>query len=90
MAIRTGTATTRILNCKLANQIARLVKKIIDSHAGDRYASRSHPLGTCVLLEVPPIQSLVQHLQAIQSLGDSFKDGGVQISSYETAAVNGV
>ena len=26
--------------------------KIFDSHAGDEYGSRRHPLGTCVLLEV--------------------------------------
>ena len=48
------------------------------------------PLGTCVLLEVPSIQSLGEYFHAIQSLGDSFKHGGVQISTYEINAVNGV
>ena len=40
------------------------IYKIFDSHARNEY-SRSHPLGTCVLLEVPSIQSLVQYFQAI-------------------------
>lgn len=79
---------------KLGNLIARLVsivvKTIIDSHAGDKYASRSHPLGTCALLELPSIQSLGQYFQAIQSLGESFKNGGVQISTLEITAVKSV
>ena len=36
--------------------------KIFDSHARDEYG-RSHPSGTCVLLEVPSIQSSVQYFQ---------------------------
>ena len=42
--------------------------KIFDSHARDEYG-RSHPHSTCVLLEVPSIQGLVQYFQAIHSLG---------------------
>ena len=37
--------------------------KIFDSHARDEYG-RSHPQGTCVLLEVPSIQGLVQYFEA--------------------------
>ena len=52
--------------------------KIFDSYAQDEY-SRSHSSGTCVLLEVPSIQSFVQYFQTIHSLTDT----GVQISTYE-------
>ena len=40
--------------------------KIFDSHARDEYG-RSHPQGTCVLLEVLSIQDLVQYFQAMNS-----------------------
>ena len=63
--------------------------KIFDSHARDEYG-RSHPPGTCVLLEVPSIQSLVQYFQTIHSLTDNYELRGVQISTYETTAVNSV
>ena len=52
-------------------------------------ALRSHPLVTCVLLEVPSIQSLVQYVQAIHSRADNFELRGVQISTYEiTTAIS--
>ena len=51
---------------------------------------RSHPLGTCVLLEVPFIQSLIQYVQAIHSRADNFELRGVQISTYEITAANSV
>ena len=51
---------------------------------------RSHPSGTCVPLEVPSIQSLVQYFQTIHSLTDNYELRGVQISTYETTAVNSV
>ena len=38
--------------------------KTFNSHARDKYG-RSHPSGTCVLLEVPSIHSLVQYFQTI-------------------------
>ena len=63
--------------------------KIFDSHARDEYG-RSHPSGTCALLEVPSIQSLVQYFQTIHSLTDNYELRGVQISAYETTAVNSV
>ena len=65
------------------------IYKIFDSPARDGY-SRSHPLGTCVLLEVPSIQSLVQYFQAMHSLTDNFEHGGVQISKYEITTANSV
>ena len=63
--------------------------KIFDSHARDEYG-RSHPQGTSVLLEVPSIQGLVQYFQAIHSLSDNYELRGLQISTYEIAAVNSV
>ena len=39
--------------------------KIFDSHARDEYGRSHYPSGTCVLLEVPSIQSLVQYFQTI-------------------------
>ena len=65
------------------------IYKIFDSHARDRYG-RSHHLGTCILLEVPSIQSLVQYFQAIHSLTDNFEHRGVQISNYEITTANSV
>ena len=61
--------------------------KIFDSHARDEYG-RSHPSGTCVLLEVPSIQGLVQCFQTIHSLSDNYELRGVQISTYEVTRVN--
>ena len=52
------------------------IYKIFDSHARDEYG-RSHPQGTCALLEVPSIQSLVQYFQAMHSLSDNFELRGV-------------
>ena len=51
---------------------------------------RSHPLGTCVLLEVPSIQSLVQYFRAILSIADNFELKGMQISTYEITTANSV
>ena len=63
--------------------------KIFDSHARDEYG-RSHPQGTCVLLEVPSIKDLVQYFQAILSLGDNCELRGLHISTYEITPVNSV
>ena len=65
------------------------IYEVFDSHARDGYG-RSHPLGKCVLLEVPSIQSLVQYFQAIHSLTDNFERRGVQISKYEITTANSV
>ena len=65
------------------------IYKIFDSHATDGYG-RSHPLGTCVLLEVPSIHSLEQYFQAIRLLADNFELRGVQISTYEITTANSV
>ena len=46
--------------------------KIFDSRARGEYG-RSQPQGTCVLLEVPSIQGLLQYFQAIHSLGDNYE-----------------
>ena len=61
--------------------------KIFESHARDEYG-RSHPSGTCVLLEVPSTQGLVQYFQTIHSVSDNYELRGVQISTYEVTRVN--
>ena len=40
--------------------------KIIDSHARDLYG-RGHPQGTCALLEIPSLISLVHYFPSIQN-----------------------
>lgn len=54
------------------------IYKTFGCHAREEYG-RSHPLGTCVLLEVPTIQSLIQYFHATHSPGDNFELRGVQI-----------
>ena len=61
--------------------------KMFGSHARDEYG-RSHLSGTCVLLEVPSIQGLVQYFQTIHSLSDNYELRRVQISTYEVTRVN--
>ena len=56
--------------------------KIFDSHARDEHGG-SHRSGTCVPLEVPSIQSLLQYSHTIHSLTDIYELRGVQISTYE-------
>ena len=51
---------------------------------------RGHPLGTCILLEGPSIQSLVQYFRAILSIADNFELKGMQISTYEITTANSV
>ena len=53
--------------------------KILDSHARDIY-SRSHPQGTCVLLEVSSLNSLVHYFQSIHN-NDIFELRGVKINT---------
>ena len=43
--------------------------KIFDSHGRDLYGN-SHPQGTCVLLEVPSVSSLVQYIQSLYQISD--------------------
>ena len=51
---------------------------------------RGHPLGTCVLLEVPSIQSLVEYFRAILSIAYNFELKGIEISTYEITTANSV
>ena len=43
---------------------------------------RGYPLGTCVLLEVPSIQSLVQYFRVILSIADNFALKGMLILAH--------
>ena len=53
--------------------------KIFDSHGRDLYGN-SHPEGTCVLLEVPSVSSLVQYIQSLYQISDIFEVKGIQIA----------
>ena len=53
--------------------------KIFDSHARD-LCGRAHPEGTCVLLELPSLDSLLQYLKSIHSINDIFEVKGVKIA----------
>ena len=55
--------------------------KIFDSHARDAYG-KSHPQGTCVLLEVPSIQNLVEYFQGVHANGEVYELRGVQVFKY--------
>jgi hypothetical protein len=55
--------------------------KIFDSHARDIYG-RSHAQGTCVLLEVSSLNSLVHYFQSIHN-NDMFEVKGIQINAVE-------
>ena len=52
--------------------------KIFDSHARDIYG-RSHPQGTCVLLEAATINHVVLHFQSLYSDNSQFELKGVNI-----------
>ena len=55
--------------------------KIFDSHTRDIYG-RSHPQGTCVLLEVSSLNSLVHYFQSIHN-NDIFELKGVKIDKVQ-------
>ena len=59
--------------------------KIFDSHARDLYG-RGQPQGTCVLLEVPSLDSLVHYFQSIHN--DIFEVRGVQIENIQNRMVS--
>ena len=58
---------------------------IFDSHARDIYG-RSHPQGTCVLLEVSSLNSLVHYFQSIHN-DDIFELKGVNINKVQNSTL---
>ena len=58
---------------------------IFDSHARDIYG-RSHPQGTCVLLEVSSLNSLVHYFQSIHN-NDIFELKGVNINKVQNSTL---
>ena len=59
--------------------------KIFDSHVRDLYG-RGQPQGTCVLLEVLSLDSLVHYFQSIHN--DIFEVRGVQIENIQNRMVS--
>lgn len=59
--------------------------KIFDSHARDLYG-RSHPQGTCVLLDVSSVNSLVHYFQSTCIHNkDIFEVKGVQTNAVQNS-----
>jgi hypothetical protein len=56
--------------------------KIFDSHSKDIYG-RSHPQGTCVLLEAASISNVVLHFQSLYSGNNQFELKAVNILEIE-------
>ena len=56
--------------------------KVFDSHARDMYGN-SHSQGTCVLLEIPSMQKLVQYFQSLYRNEDIYELKGVHIANFE-------
>ena len=63
--------------------------KVFDSHARDIYG-RSHPQGTCVLLDIPSIDNLVQYFQGLYGTTDLYELKGLNITKYDIATSNSV
>ena len=59
--------------------------KIFDSQARDLYG-RGQPQGTCILLEVLSLESLVHYFQSIHN--DIFEVRGVQIENIQNRMVS--
>ena len=56
--------------------------KIFDSHSRDVYG-RSHPQGTCVLLEAPNIDSVILYFQSLYSENSQFELRGINIEELQ-------
>ncbi|CAB3979240.1 ATP-dependent DNA helicase PIF1 [Paramuricea clavata] len=56
--------------------------KIFDSHSRDIYG-RSHPQGTCVLLEAPNINNVILYVQSLYSENSQFELRGINIEEVQ-------
>ncbi|CAB3985338.1 ATP-dependent DNA helicase PIF1 [Paramuricea clavata] len=56
--------------------------KIFDSHSRDIYG-RSHPQGTCVLLEAPNINNVILYFQSLYSENSQFELRGINIEQVQ-------
>ena len=61
---------------------------MFDSHTKDIYG-KSHPQGTCVLLDISSTEKLV-HFQSLYGANDLFELKGLQITKYDMAITNNV
>ena len=63
--------------------------KVFDSYARDIYG-KSHPEGTCILLDIPSANNLVQCFQSLYGVTDVYELKGLHITKYDMAASNSV
>ena len=61
--------------------------KIFDSHSRDKYG-KSHPLGTCVLLEAETINNVILHFQSLYSENSQFELKAIVIEELEQVSAS--
>ena len=57
------------------------IYKVFDSRARDMYGSCSHSEGTCLILEIPSMYTLVQYFQSLHRNEDIYELEGVHIAT---------
>ena len=60
-----------------------------DSHARDIYG-KSHPEGTCILLDISSADNLVQYFQSLYGVTDVYELKDLHIIKYDMTASNHV
>ena len=63
--------------------------KVFDSHARDIYG-KSHRQGTCVLLDIPSKENLIQYFQSLYGIHQMYELKGLQITKYDNVFCNAV
>ena len=63
--------------------------KVFDSHARDIYG-KSHRQGTCVLLDIPSKDNLIQYFQSLYGIHQMYELKGLQITKYDITTSNNV
>ena len=56
--------------------------KVFDSRARDFYG-KSHRQGTCVLLDIPSKENLIQYFQSLYGIHQMYELKGLQITKYD-------
>ena len=59
------------------------IYKVFDSRARNMYGNCSHSEGTCVLLEIPSMYTLLQYFQSLYRNEDIYELEGVHIANFE-------
>lgn len=76
-----GCITVRIVYCVYNGHF-----KVFDSHARDIYG-KSHRQGTCVLLDIPSKENLIQYFQSLYGIHQMYELKGLQTTKYDNVFV---